>query len=113
MASQSRLLKWEEHVLPDNTINVLASKYVWDYDFFFSPEKKPFKFFEVSNKTIRISEILLALELAPTRTWCKQNEWDYELEAGYQEIRFGKLKIQLCILISVPKSTMVKEIDDY
>lgn len=107
-------MKVFEHFLrDDNTIDVLSSQCVWDYALFYRPVERPFDYFEVKNETKRISEILLALDLVPTRTWCRKNNWDWEILEGYQEVIFGSKRIKLCILINPPPRYTVEEIDEF
>lgn len=104
---------YEKYLMADNTIDVVASQCIWDYSLFFGPTSKPFEFFEINNKILRVSDILLALELVSTRTWCRKNNWDWEIPAGYKEFSFGTKKIRICCLISPPKRYTVEEIDGF
>lgn len=104
---------FERYLAPDNTINVLSSEAIWDYETFFGSVTRPFYFFEIKNQTQRISDILVGLELAPTRTWCKKNKWDWELPKGYSEVEFGSKRIKLCILTNFPRHYTVEEIDEF
>ena len=113
--------KWMQFLQSDNTIDVISHQRVWDYEDFFGPVTKPYNdaAFFVNNDTKRISEILLALGLASTRTWCRKNNWDWEIPQGYFEVKFGLKRIKLCILvsdrislISLPEPHTVEEIDE-
>lgn len=95
----------------DNTIDVVSSQRLHDYESFFGPIDKNSQYCEVNNETTRISEILLALGLVPTRTWCRKNNWDWEIPEGFSEVTFGSKRIKLCLLISLPIRETVEEID--
>lgn len=111
--------KWEYFLHKDNTINVVSNQNIWYIDLFFGPiwgqVDRPFdrSCFLMPNSTTRISEVLLALELATTRTWCRKNNWDWEIPQGYSEVKFGMKKIKLCLLISPQPQYTVEEIDEF
>lgn len=91
-------MKWKNFILQDNSINIINPEKIDDYDLFFGPltdeEKTKYKTFKAES----ISDILLELGLAESRSWCKKNGWGYKLENGWTDIKFGSLKIRLCIL---------------
>jgi len=83
-----------EYLQPDNTIDVIPKDFA-DYELFFGPllpDTKPF-FLD----TTRTSDLLLALNLVLSKTWCRKNNWDRELLPGYQEIVFGAKRVKLCV----------------
>lgn len=85
-----------EHLQSDNTIDVIHSSFLSDYELFFGPlndTAKPF----VSDAS-RTSDLLVNLGLASSKGWCKKNGWDRALIAGYQEFYFGALKYKICVL---------------
>lgn len=94
--------RWERFLQKDNTIDVLTSECVFDYELYYGPVERPFAFFEIKNETKKISDILVQLELAPSQTWCRKNNWAWELEPGYQEVEFGSTRVKLCITIKPP-----------
>jgi len=87
-----------KYLQTDNTIDVIAPRWVEDYDLFFGPTSAKIDVNVVVQDFDRTSEVLVHLGLAPSKGWCRKNNWDKPLEPGYQEIEFGKLKYKLCIL---------------
>lgn len=85
-----------KYLQPDNTFDVISPKWYEDYDLFFGPNQ--FGSPIMVHNFERTSEVLVALGLVESRSWCKKNGWDRPLESGYQEITFGKLKHRICIL---------------
>lgn len=81
----------------DNTIDVLSSNTLSGglYEPMFGPIiHEPL----ITNST-NIADILVELGLAQSKGWCRKNNWNYEIPAGYNEIYFGKLKFKLCIFL--------------
>lgn len=85
-----------KYLQPDNTFDVIATRYLDEYDLFFGPNQFGAEF--LVQDFDRTSDVLVALGLATSKSWCRKNGWDKPLESGYQEIEFGKLKYRLCIL---------------
>ena len=83
-----------EFLQPDNSIDVIPEGFP-DYELFFGPllpDTKP-----LFLATIRTSDLLLALNLVISKTWCRKNNWDRELLPGYQEIVFGTKRVKICV----------------
>lgn len=85
-----------KYLQPDNTLDVIAPRWLEDYDLFFGPNQFGAEY--VVQDFDRISEVLVALGLVDSKSWCRKNGWDKLLQEGYQEIIFGKLKHKICIL---------------
>lgn len=95
-----------EFLQPDNTIDIISDETSGDYVSFFQPsaDAKPF----VINTATKISDILVALNLVQSKTWCRKNNWDYPLEPGYNEIKFGMKKVKLCIYVKLVAESETK-----
>lgn len=100
---------------PDNSIHVLTPWSVKHYERIFAPFGPRFynskltvnfqsymDFWRVPALLVEkhnIADILLDLELVQSRSWCRKNNWNFELTSGYQEYIFGSRRIKLCILM--------------
>lgn len=91
-------MNWESYLLSDNSINIIDPDLLHEYDLFFGPltDEDKAKAFQI--KVTKISEVLIALGLAESKTWCRKNNWDHVLRSGWTDIKFGYRKIRLCIL---------------
>ena len=87
-----------KYLQADNTFDVIAPRWVEDYDLFFGPTKARIESDVVVQDFDRVSEVLVHLGLVDSKSWCRKNGWDKPLQEGYQEITFGKLKHRICIL---------------
>jgi hypothetical protein len=93
----------ELYLQPDNTVDVLSVETMKDYTLFFGPIIEGTTPLIISAK--RISDVLIALNLAQSKTWCRKNNWDWEIPQGYSEVTFGMKKVKLCIYIEHSSET--------
>ena len=91
-------MKWKEFLLADNSINVIDPDRMDDYELFFGPLTEEDKAKPFHLKPKKISDVLVALGLVESRTWCRKNNWDWELQPGWTDVKFGSRKVRLCIL---------------
>lgn len=85
-----------KYLQPDNTIDVLSSQTLSDYELYFRPITGSPLVTESSN----LGEILFETGLIESKTWARKNGWWKSVSGGYQEVLFGKNKVKLCIFVS-------------
>lgn len=90
----------KQYLQDDNTIDVISPELVQEYSLFFAPigvsiEIGPNVLVQNFSST---ADLLVFLELAPSKSWCRKNNWDRPIETGYSEIVFGSLRYKICIL---------------
>lgn len=73
-----------EYLQPDNSINVIDPDFMHEYDTLFGPDPGT----PLVMKAHSTQDILLHLKLAPSKTWCRKNNWDKPIQ-GWFEFTFG------------------------
>ena len=86
----------------DNSVDVISQEVVdkGDYELVFGPilpDAKP-----LVGEFVTIADVLIALGLAQSRTWCRKNKWDWKIPSGYTEVKFGMKKVKICMLVAYP-----------
>jgi len=87
----------DKYLWPDYSVNIISPRLpLTDRELFFGPLSGEELFLETDLTSI--ADILVMLELVPSKSWCRKNGWGFDLAPGWNDITFGAKKLRICAL---------------